>query len=121
MLCLYSLELYFRLTQCCKNGVNYLTHIKQHHSEELSMKNVSIIRRLASKLIISVSASLMMLTSVAAEPLKIGYSDWPGWVAWEVAIEKEMFKAAGVDVTFELFDYVASMDAFAAGQLMQYQ
>ena len=22
----------------------------------------------------------------AAEPLKIGYSDWPGWVAWQVAI-----------------------------------
>ncbi len=21
-------------------------------------------------------------TTQAAEPLKIGYSDWPGWVAW---------------------------------------
>ncbi len=52
-----------------------------------------------------------------AEPLKIGYSDWPGWVAWEVGIEKGWFKEAGVDVQFEWFDYVASMDAFAAGQL----
>jgi NitT/TauT family transport system substrate-binding protein len=52
-----------------------------------------------------------------AEPLKIGYSDWPGWVAWEVAIEKGWFAEAGVDVQFEWFDYVASMDAFAAGQL----
>ena len=52
-----------------------------------------------------------------AEPLKVGYSDWPGWVAWEVAIEKEWFKEAGVDVEFEWFDYLASMDAFAAGQL----
>ncbi len=52
-----------------------------------------------------------------AEPLKIGYSDWPGWVAWEVAIEKQWFKEEGVDVQFEWFDYVASMDAFAAGQL----
>jgi len=52
-----------------------------------------------------------------AEPLKIGYSDWPGWVAWEVGIEKGWFKEAGVDVKFEWFDYVASMDAFAAGQL----
>jgi len=49
--------------------------------------------------------------------LTIGYSDWPGWVAWEVAIEKEWFSEAGIDVTFEWFDYVASMDAFAAGQL----
>ena len=55
--------------------------------------------------------------SVNAEPLKIGYSDWPGWVAWEVAIEKGMFDKAGVDVEFEWFDYVASMDAFAAGKL----
>lgn len=55
--------------------------------------------------------------SVQAAPLKIGYSDWPGWVAWEVAIEKGMFKEAGVDVEFEWFDYVASMDAFAAGKL----
>ena len=34
-----------------------------------------------------------------------------------MAIEKDWFKEAGVDVTFEWFDYVASMDAFAAGKL----
>jgi NitT/TauT family transport system substrate-binding protein len=57
------------------------------------------------------------ISSVQAEPLKIGYSDWPGWVAWEVAIEKKWFAEAGVEVKFEWFDYVASMDAFAAGKL----
>jgi len=57
------------------------------------------------------------LTSAMAEPLKIGYSDWPGWVAWEVGVEKGWFKEEGVDVKFEWFDYVASMDAFAAGKL----
>jgi len=56
-------------------------------------------------------------SSAVAEPLKIGYSDWPGWVAWEVGIEKGWFKEEGVDVKFEWFDYVASMDAFAAGKL----
>jgi NitT/TauT family transport system substrate-binding protein len=60
---------------------------------------------------------LVSQSAVAAEPLKIGYSDWPGWVLWEVAIEKQWFKEAGVDVKFEWFDYVASMDAFAAGKL----
>jgi NitT/TauT family transport system substrate-binding protein len=25
-------------------------------------------------------------TPVAAAPLKIGYSDWPGWVAWEIGV-----------------------------------
>ncbi|WP_096085125.1 ABC transporter substrate-binding protein [Agaribacterium haliotis] len=62
-------------------------------------------------------AVLLSAANCTAAPLKIGYSDWPGWVAWEIAIEKDMFKKAGVDVQFEWFDYVASMDAFAAGQL----
>jgi len=53
----------------------------------------------------------------AGTPLKIGYSDWPGWVAWQVAIEKGWFKEAGVDVQFDWFDYSASMDAFAAGKI----
>lgn len=52
-----------------------------------------------------------------AAPLKIGYSDWPGWVAWQVAIEKGWLKEAGVDAQFEWFDYSASMDAFAAGKI----
>lgn len=55
--------------------------------------------------------------SALSAPLKIGYSDWPGWVAWQVAIEKGWFKEAGVDVEFDWFDYVPSMDAFAAGKL----
>ncbi len=60
---------------------------------------------------------LLALGNVSAEPLKIGYSDWPGWVAWEVGIEKGWFKKKGVDVKFTWFDYVASMDAYAADQL----
>jgi len=62
-------------------------------------------------------SSFLWLSAAQAQPLRIGYSDWPGWVAWEVAIENEMFADAGVDVIFDWFDYVASMDAFAAGQL----
>jgi len=61
--------------------------------------------------------AVFSINTQAKEPLKIGYSDWPGWVAWEVAIEKQWFKEAGVDVKFEWFDYLASMDAYAAGQL----
>src|SRR5882672_7531865 len=53
----------------------------------------------------------------AAAPLKIGYSDWPGWVAWQVAIDKGWLKEAGVDASFEWFDYSASMDAFTAGKI----
>lgn len=53
----------------------------------------------------------------AAEPLKIGYSDWPGFVAFQIAIDKGWFKDVGVDVDFEWFDYSASLDAFSAGKL----
>lgn len=59
----------------------------------------------------------MGLISASAEPLKIAYSDWPGWVAWQVGIEKGWFKEAGVDVDFEWFEYVPSMEAFAAGKV----
>ena len=53
----------------------------------------------------------------AAEPLKIGYSDWPGYTAWEVAIQKGWFKEAGVDVEFIFFEYGPSLEAFAAGKI----
>lgn len=73
---------------------------------------------LLKKLLLGVSAASALLASNAwAAPLKIGYSDWPGWVAWQVAIEKGWFKEAGVDVQFDWFDYVASMDAFIAGKI----
>ena len=54
---------------------------------------------------------------IDAEPLKIIYSDWPGWVAWEIALEKKWDKEAGLDLEFMWMDYVAGMDAFAAGQV----
>ena len=60
---------------------------------------------------------LGLATIVHAEPLKIAYSDWPGWVAWQVGIDKGWFKEAGVDVDFEWFEYVPSMEAFSAGKV----
>ena len=52
-----------------------------------------------------------------AAPLKIGYSDYPGWVAWQVAIDKGWLKQAGVDAEFQWFDYSPSMEAFGAGKI----
>ncbi len=69
------------------------------------------------KNLLSAFVLLGAAAAASAQPLKIGYSDWPGWVAWEIAIEKGMFEAAGVEVEFEWFDYVASMEAFGANQL----
>jgi len=72
------------------------------------------------KLIVSLSVPVTMMfagITHAAEPLKIGYSDWPGYVAWQVAIDKGWFKEAGVEVKFDWFDYSASLDALTAGKL----
>jgi NitT/TauT family transport system substrate-binding protein len=64
-----------------------------------------------------VSWTVAAPAAVAAEPLKVGYSDWPGWIAWEVAIEKGFFKEAGIDVEFVWFEYGPSMEAFAANKV----
>jgi NitT/TauT family transport system substrate-binding protein len=63
------------------------------------------------------AVAFVAFSAQAAQPLKIGYSDWPGWVAWQVAIDKGWFKEAGVAADFEWFDYSASMEAFAAGKI----
>jgi NitT/TauT family transport system substrate-binding protein len=55
--------------------------------------------------------------ATSGAPLKIAYSDWPGWVAWDVAASKGWFKEAGVDVELVWFEYVPSMDAYAAGKV----
>ncbi len=48
----------------------------------------------------------------------IGYSDWPGWVAWDIAEKQGFFKKEGVNVKLTWFPvYTDSLNAFAAGNL----
>ena len=58
-----------------------------------------------------------LAASIHAEPLKIAYSDWPGFTIFEVAKQKGWFKEAGIDVDLVWFDYLPSLDAFAAGKV----
>jgi NitT/TauT family transport system substrate-binding protein len=53
----------------------------------------------------------------AGPALKIGYSDWPGWVAWDIAVQKGWFKEEGVDVEMIWFEYAPSMEAFSANKV----
>jgi NitT/TauT family transport system substrate-binding protein len=97
------------------------TYSYDHRENVMNCKTIATqikagARRLAKPLFMA-GALAAALPSWAGAPLKVGYSDWPGWVAWQVAIEKGWFKEAGVDVQFEWFDYVASMDAYTAGKL----
>ncbi|WP_084687803.1 ABC transporter substrate-binding protein [Paraburkholderia oxyphila] len=75
------------------------------------------LKRAASTLALAAGCFAAHAQTASAAPLRIGYSDWPGWVAWQVAIDKGWFKEAGLDVKFEWFDYAASMDAYAANKL----
>ena len=54
---------------------------------------------------------------LSAAPLKIAYSDWPGWTALAIAEQKGWFKEAGVDVELLWFEYGPSMEAFTAGKV----
>lgn len=73
-----------------------------------------IMRRL---IILLVAIVLLVGCKKESTPLKIGYSDWPGWVAWDIAVSKGWFKEEGVNVEFSWFEYSPSMDAFAAGKV----
>jgi NitT/TauT family transport system substrate-binding protein len=73
--------------------------------------------KLSRRVVFLLCLALAALSPAAsAAPLKIAYSDWPGWVAWEVAVQKGWFKDAGLDVEFLWFEYAPSMDAFTAGK-----
>jgi NitT/TauT family transport system substrate-binding protein len=77
---------------------------------------------MARKAALGLILALLMLqgagrAQAAPPPLRIGYSDWPGWVAWQIAIDKGWLTEAGLDVKFDWFDYSASMEAFAAGKI----
>ena len=65
----------------------------------------------------AVAAPVAATPKPSGSGLKIAYSDWPGWVAWEIAIQKGWFKEAGVDVEFTWMDYVPTMEAFSAGKV----
>ncbi len=68
--------------------------------------------------LVTAAVGILALCGLArAEPLKIAYSDWPGFVAWEIGLQKGWFKEAGVEVDFQWFDYVPSMDAYVAGKV----
>jgi NitT/TauT family transport system substrate-binding protein len=59
----------------------------------------------------------LSLGSLSAAPLKVAYSDWPGWTAFAIAAEKGWFKDAGVEVDMLWFEYGPSMEAFTAGKV----
>jgi len=69
------------------------------------------------RLLLRIGVLVLSLGSLAAAPLKVAYSDWPGWTAFAIAAEKGWFKEAGLDVELLWFEYAPSMEAFTAGKV----
>jgi NitT/TauT family transport system substrate-binding protein len=68
----------------------------------------------------AISAILLLLStaSPAFAEVKIGLSDWPGWVAWYVAEQKGFFKKYNANVKLVWFaNYTDSIAALSAGQV----
>ena len=69
------------------------------------------------KSLFTAALGLALSATLHAAPLKIAYSDWPGFTILEVAKQKGWFKEAGVEVELVWFDYLPSLDAFSAGKV----
>jgi len=70
------------------------------------------------------AVALLVCTAAAVSPqaaqaeVKVGLSDWPGWVAWYIADQKGYFKKYGADVKLVWFaNYSDSISALSSGQL----
>jgi NitT/TauT family transport system substrate-binding protein len=70
-------------------------------------------------LVVAATLGLMALGStVARAEIKVGYSDWPGWVAWAIAEQQGFFKKHGASVKLVWFpNYTDSISALSSGQL----
>lgn len=68
--------------------------------------------------VLSVAVAGLAAATPAAAEVKVGVSDWPGWVAWYVAEQKGFFKKHGADVKLVWFaNYTDSVSALSSGQL----
>ena len=81
------------------------------------MNGIRFVRNLVACLALALCAASASAQDATSATLKVAYSDWPGWIAWDIGIQKGWFKEAGVDVEFEWMEYVASMDAFSGGKV----
>jgi NitT/TauT family transport system substrate-binding protein len=63
-------------------------------------------------------AACLGLSAAARAEVKIGYSDWPGWVAWAIAEQQGFFRKHGATVKLVWFPtYTDSISALSAGQI----
>ena len=84
---------------------------------QTSVPPIQHTKSMTLKTLLSSAFAFALAVTAQAAPLKIGYSDWPGFTILEVAKQKGWFKEAGVEVELVWFDYLPSLDAFSAGKI----
>lgn len=63
-------------------------------------------------------STLIVASGAARADIKVGFSDWPGWVAWVIAEQQGFFKKHGANVKLVWFpNYSDSISALSSGQL----
>ena len=94
-------------------GARRLTRTPRNSLMETLVK-ISSLRMLVCGLI----AACSLTTTPARAQIKVGVSDWTGWVAWYVAEQQGFFKKYGADVKLVWFaNYSDSISALSTGQL----
>jgi NitT/TauT family transport system substrate-binding protein len=64
------------------------------------------------------AALCMVAAAPARAEVKVGISDWPGWVAWKIAEQKGFFNKHGAKVKLVWFaNYTDSISALSSGRL----
>jgi NitT/TauT family transport system substrate-binding protein len=70
------------------------------------------------KFLLSLLSICLLAPFAARAEIKVGVSDWPGWVAWYVAEQQGFFKKHGANVKLVWFpNYTDSISALSSGQL----
>ena len=90
------------------------------HLSHLSLSSIprAFKRSVAGACLVLASVTAASVPMPAAAEVKVGVSDWPGWVAWYVAEQKGFFKKNGADVKLVWFaNYTDSIGALSSGQL----
>src|ERR1700744_100690 len=69
------------------------------------------------KSLLSAALAFALVANLHADPIKLTYSDWPGYTVMEGAKQKGWFKDAGLDVDPGWFGYLPSIDPFSANKV----
>jgi NitT/TauT family transport system substrate-binding protein len=81
--------------------------------------SLPLLRRRAPRALVAAFVALILgLPAAARAEIKVGYSDWPGWVAWAIAEQQGYFRKHGASVRLVWFpNYSDSIAALSSGQL----